>query len=165
MIYFTLNERGRKKLFPDSQAVKRTLIELFVLHRMSVIFQQTPLHQLFTFLIKQQAWLGLFFHENLNAAALYRLKSTFGNVWKKGQALVPAGQIIARVIASQAGRRNWMCTATRVTAEGISAGRSLPTRPAEKVEWRHLHKPHQQRSQSQLCTFALCLTWTCYSLK
>lgn len=42
---------GEKKLFPDSQAVKRTLIELFVLHRVSVIFQQTPLRQLFTFLI------------------------------------------------------------------------------------------------------------------
>lgn len=106
MICFTLNDRGRKKLFPDSQAVKGTLIELFVLHRMSVIFQQTPLHQLFTFLIKQQAWLGLFFHENLNAAALNHLKSTSGNVWKKGQALVPAGRITSGVIASPAERRH-----------------------------------------------------------
>lgn len=97
---------GEKKLFPDSQAVKRTLIELFVLHRVSVIFQQTPLRQLFTFLIKQRARLGPFFHENLNAAALYHLKSTSGNVWKKGLALVPAGRIIFGVIASQAERRN-----------------------------------------------------------
>lgn len=51
---------GEKKLFADSQAVKRRLIELLVLHGMSGSFQQTPLHQLFTFLIKQQARLGLF---------------------------------------------------------------------------------------------------------